>query len=155
MGGMCTKQTTIDEKVPDMTSGGLRGHSIVSPVRKSPDPETEPQPLSRAASKKHLEQQKVREKLDAVQQQREQQQVAGVQRLRERSQSMKLEKANSKKNIGRTGSSGIGRTASTDSSARADKVRTLNEKLKMGTSFEASENDKEKKEGGLLFSIAP
>jgi len=130
---MCTKKS-VDDVVPNISAGGLAGHTTVSPVKKlEPGAEEEfnGKPLSRAQSKKIVEQQKVQAQLDAVQKQREVQQKAGVARMHERSQSMKMEKKNA-------------------STGRADKAAAANEKLK---SMDGAES--KLTEGPLLFSVGP
>lgn len=142
---MCTKSTTVDEKIPDVTSGGLKVHTTVSSLRKASDPDFEAGgPLTKSQSKKIIEKKKVQAQLDGVQKQREMQQQQGVQRLHERSHSMKLQRANSKKG------DEFGRTPSTNST-RSDKVKNLNEKLGMGASMQT---DADKKDV-LLFSVGP
>mmetsp|Transcript_12626 Transcript_12626/g.31756 ORF Transcript_12626/g.31756 Transcript_12626/m.31756 type:complete len:134 (+) Transcript_12626:47-448(+) len=133
MGGVCTKKS-VDDVVPNISAGGLSGHTQVTPVKKlEPGAEEEfaGKTLSRAQSKKIVEQQKVQAQLDAVQKQREAQQKAGVARMHERSQSMKLEKKSA-------------------SGARAEKAAAANEN---NTSMENV--DKIQGGGPFLFSVGP
>mmetsp|Transcript_29938 Transcript_29938/g.58515 ORF Transcript_29938/g.58515 Transcript_29938/m.58515 type:complete len:137 (-) Transcript_29938:72-482(-) len=136
MGAMCTKKT-VDDVVPNISAGGLAGHTTVSSVRKSEPGEEEEQagkPLSRAQSKKIVEKQKVQAQLDAVQKQRESQQQRGVQRMHERSQSMKMEKK-------------------ALSAGRADKAAAANERL---ASVEGDGKLAQvAQEGPFLFSVGP
>jgi hypothetical protein len=92
-GGFCTK--SIDDVVPNQSSGGLRAHTVLKTPRKQSE-EGSIVPVHNVGwteSKKEVERAKTKILLDAVQEQRAKQQAAGVQRLHDQSLSKKLLRA--------------------------------------------------------------
>jgi hypothetical protein len=93
-GGFCTK--SIDDVVPDQSSGGLRAHTVLKQSTRKLGDEAGIVPVHNVGwteSKKEVERAKTKILLDAVQEQRAKQQAAGVQRLHDQTLSRKLLRA--------------------------------------------------------------